>query len=128
MRGPLHVWPLTVLCSGLKHWFSIAIIALPSASSFAVTTTANPTHYHRHDGPSLIARSIRLERCVQQHSLAHLSTCGAACRTIRSVVTRRSAVAICAEDKVEEKRARLPEWELMADHPMFDKLQEALTR
>lgn len=129
MRGPLHVWPLTVLCSGLKNWFSFAIIALPSASSFAVTTTANPTH-HRHDSPKrLNAGPVRLERSVQPHyCLAHSATYGVACRTIRSMATRRYAVAVGVEEKVEEKRARLPEWELIADHAMFDKLQDELTR
>lgn len=129
MRGPLHVWPFTVLCSGLKNWFSIAIIALPSASPFAVTTTTNPTH-HRHDSPNcLIAGPVRLERSVQPHyCLGHLGTYDVACSTIRSMATRRYAVAVRVEDKVEEKRARLPEWELIADHAMFDKLEDELTR
>lgn len=49
-------------------------------------------------------------------------------RSRRVATTRLDATLAPVEEKLEEKRARLPSWELLPLHGMFDDLERELTR
>ncbi|CAM9474243.1 unnamed protein product, partial [Laminaria digitata] len=60
--------------------------------------------------------------------LAHLPDVRVRSMSRRAATTRLDATLAPVKEKVEEKLARLPSWELLPLHGMFDDLQRELTR
>ena len=78
---------------------------------------------HKHTASTGAAAAAAAAAAFQVAHLPHVLV-----RSRRAATTKLDATLAPVEEKVEEKRARLPSWELLPLHGMFDQLEEELTR
>lgn len=120
---------LTTFYPGRRRCPVTAVMGLFWALLFAVSGQSSG---HRHQGhrlrrPSRHVASTRSTAAAAAFHLAHLPDVRLR-SSRRAAATRLDATLAPVEEKLEEKRARLPSWELLPLHGMFDDLERELTR
>lgn len=120
---------LTTFYPERRRCLVTAVMGLFWALLFAVSGQSSGHRHQDHSlrRPSRHVASARSTAAAAAFHLAHLPDVRLR-SSRRAAATRLDATLAPVEEKLEEKRARLPSWELLPLHGMFDDLERELTR